>query len=64
MDWLALINSLGGGLSATAIVGLGFAVWRLWSALVKSYEDRIAREKEHSSELLRTIEAVRSLGGG
>lgn len=64
MDWLAIIEQLGGGLSAVVIAALGFAVWRLAKALFQSYEQRISREREHAQELMRTIETVRALNRG
>ena len=63
MDWNQIVDSLGGGLSAIAIAGLAFTVYKLALALNASWEKRMEREREHSAELLRTIEAVRQIGG-
>ena len=64
MDWNQLIDQMDDRLSSVVIAAMGFAVWRLAKALFASYDARIAREQEHSRELMQTIETVRSLTRG
>ncbi|GHF33363.1 hypothetical protein [Seohaeicola zhoushanensis] len=67
MDWLAITKELGGGLPALVIVALAFAYWqerREGRARERELIDRaFDREREHSRELVTTIDAVRTAGG-
>jgi len=61
MDWSAIIEQMGGGFAAVVIAAQGFVIYKLFTSLLASWEKRLEREREHSSELVQTIDAVRSI---
>lgn len=68
MEWTGIIKELGGGLPAVLMVGAGFVIWRLMNRLETIMDRWLAREREHSSEMLSAIQALdsarRRLEGG
>jgi len=64
MDWLALIQEIGGGLSAAVIVGLVFFCWRLYLRGNKIADERLNDVKEHSKELRQVADGSRDAING
>ena len=63
MDWAAIIDQLGGGLSAVVIAALGYAYMQERKHNRELMDRALDREREHSRELIATIDTVRTLGG-
>lgn len=60
-----IINALGGGPAAVAIVGLGFFAWRVlnwWQQDTKEYNAALCEiQKEATESLQASTEAIRAL---
>jgi hypothetical protein len=67
VDWISLIEALGGGLPAAVIAGLAFAWWQERRRVNELHDARIEDQRDHLSMILenvRTLDAaIRALEG-